>query len=71
MDMYIRRYINKKLGGLKLMKNIFYMRCTDGRLGFMKLYEKYFVHKIATLGHLVNSKIGHVLQHYLNFAATE
>jgi hypothetical protein len=57
VDIYLRRLINKKIGGLPLTKEIFYLHARDGGFGLHSLYDRYHIYKIGNLGHLFNSDI--------------
>jgi hypothetical protein len=65
LDIYLRRLINKKIGGLPLTKEIFYLWSREGGFGLYFLYNRYHICKITNLGHLLNSGIGEMMRHYI------
>jgi hypothetical protein len=71
LDGYLRKLINKKIGGLPLTKETFYIRARDGGFGLYSLKDRYHICKIANMGHLLSSKIGGIMRRYITQVALD
>jgi hypothetical protein len=65
LDIFLRKLINKRIGGLPLTREIFYLKSRDDSFGLYSLYDIYHICKIANLGHLLNNCISEIMPHYI------
>jgi hypothetical protein len=45
VDKFLRKLINRKIGGLPLSKEVFYIRAKDGGFGMYALHDRYHICK--------------------------
>jgi hypothetical protein len=65
LDNYFRKLINKKLGGLPVTKETFYISAKDRGFGLYSLHDRYDICKIANLGHLLSNGLGDMMKRYI------
>jgi hypothetical protein len=65
LDIYSRKLIHNKIGGILLTKDTFSIQAKDGSFGWFSLRDRYDRCKIANLGHSLNGYIRDTMKRYL------